>query len=254
MENENKASRDYYVVDLKHIFKALWKKAWLIALVSFLAAGIGLSIAAFLIAPRYASQIMLYVNNNAFSLGSSSVDLSSLTASRDLVETYIVVLDNRTTLEMVIDEENLPYTYEELSEMIHAEAVGDTEIMRVTVTTEDPYEAARIANCIAAILPDRIAEIIEGSSMKVVDDAVPELKKVSPSISKYTIIGFLLGMVAIVGILSVTAVMDDTIHSEDYIVETYSYPLLAVVPDLLDSHSSKEYGYYYSSGTRQKKE
>ncbi len=252
MENESRVPKEYYVVDLKPIMRALWKKAWLIAVVSILVAAVGLFIAAFAVTPQYASSIMLYVNNSSLSLGNTSIDVGSLTASRDLVETYIVILSNRTTLEMVIDEEDLPYTYEDLSKMLNAEAVGDTQIMRVTVTTEDPYEAARIANSIAKILPARIAEIIEGSSMKVVDAGVPDLEKVSPSISKYTIIGFLLGMVLSCGVLTVTVVMDDTIHGEDYIAETYSYPLLAVVPDLLDSSGSKEYSYYRSYGTQKK--
>jgi capsular polysaccharide biosynthesis protein len=115
----------------------------------------------------------------------------------------------------------------------------------VTVTCTDPYEASKIANTIAEVLPVRIAEIIDGASMEIVDTAIPELDKVAPSITKYTAVAMILGFIGIVGVLTVFILMDDTIHDEDYVLRTYDYPILAKVPDLLDS-GSKRYGYYYS--------
>ena len=40
--------------------------------------------------------------------------------------------------------------------MIEAKAVNGTEIFEVTVTSEDPAEAERIANTVVDILPDKI--------------------------------------------------------------------------------------------------
>lgn len=115
--------------------------------------------------------------------------------------------------------------------------------MRVTVTGEDPYEVSKIANCIAEVLPIRISEIIDGASMEVVDSAIPNLNKISPSITKYTAVGFILGIFLSIGIIVIFAMLDDTIHDEEYILKTYNYPILAKIPNLLDMNS-KEYGYY----------
>ncbi len=246
MDNENRSSRDYFIVDFKHVFDALWKRVWLIVLTSLLTAAIGFSMAAFVVAPKYASDIMLYVNNRDISVGGLNISASDLNAAQSLVKTYIVILNNRTTLEAVIEQAQVPYTYEELADMIEATAVNNTEVMRVTVTSKDPYEAAKIANTIAEVFPLRISEIIEGSSMEVVDAGVPNLDKVSPGVAKYTVLGFMGGFVLIVAILTVAAIMDDTIHDEDYIVTNYQYPLLAVVPDLTDDRSG-EYSYYAHS-------
>lgn len=247
MEKESKGSRDYFIVDFRHVFDTLWKRAWLIVLISLLTAALGFSMAAFVVAPRYASEIMLYVNNRGnIDVGGVDITASDLNAAQSLVKTYIVILKNRTTLEKVIEQAQVPYTYEELADMIEASAVNNTEIMRVTVTSKDPYEAARIANTIADVVPQRIGEIIDGSSTVALDDGVPNLNKVSPSVAKYTVLGFMGGLVLIVAILTVAAIMDDTIHDEDYIVTNYPYPLLAVVPDLTDSRSG-EYGYYAHS-------
>ena len=250
---ENKTN-EYYTIDLTHILKTLLQKAWLIILAGILAAVVGFSIAAFVITPTYSSSIMLYVNNSSFSLGNTSFSISSseITAAQNLVKTYSEILNNRTTLERVIDKTGVPYTYRELSEMIVAAPSNDTEIMKVTVTTEDPYEAAKIANCIAEILPIRVSEIIDGASMEVVDSAIPELEKVAPSITVYTAVGLILGVILAVAVIAVMALLDDTIHDEDYVLQNYDCPILAKVPNLLNS-GSKRYGYYYQTKNKENK-
>lgn len=245
MEKQEKTGREYYTIDVLHIFKSLWRRAWLIALCGLLAAAIGFSIAAFAIAPTYSSYIKLYVNNSSFSLGNTSFSISSseLTAAQSLVRTYGDILDSRSTLERVIEKADVDYTWKELSAMITYAPSNGTEIMRVTVTSEDPYEASKIANTIAAVLPVRISEIIDGASMEVVDSAVPDIAKVAPSITQYTAVGLVLGVLISVIALVIFALMDDTIHDEEYVLRNYNYPILGKVPDLLNT-GNKSYGYY----------
>lgn len=257
MDRNEQFNADYYTIDLLHITKSLLHRAWVIVLAGVLAAVIGFSIAAFLIAPKYSSAVMLYVNNSSFSLGNTSFSISSseITAAQSLVKTYGEILNNRTTLERVIEKAEVSYTYKELSKMITAAPSNDTEIMKVTVTTKDPFEAARIANCIAEVLLVRISEIIDGASMEVVDSAVANLEKVAPSITRYTATGLLLGMLLSALALVVIAMMDDTVHDEEYVLRTYDYPILAKVPNLLGHNSKKDYKYrYYSSRKHQKAE
>ncbi len=265
MENTNintNTGNEYYTIDIVRIVRTLWHRAWIIALAGFLAAVIGFGISAFVITPTYSSSIMLYVNNSSFSLGNTnfSITSSEITAAQNLVKTYSEILNNRTTLERVIDKTGVPYTYKELSDMIVAAPSNDTEIMKVTVTTEDPYEAAKIANCIAEILPVRVSEIIDGASMEVVDSAIPELQKVAPSITKYTAVGLILGALLAVILIVISVLMDDTIHDEDYVLQNYNVPILAKVPNLVRSGGKHygyrygyQYGYYYQSKSKSDK-
>lgn len=249
---ENKKN-EYYTIDMAHIMRSLMHRAWLIILSGILVAAIGFSVAMFITTPTYESSVMLYVNNSSFSLGNTSFSISSseITAAQNLVKTYGEILNNRTTLERVIDKAGVPYTYSELSDMIVAAPSNNTEIMKVTVTTENPYESAKIANCIAEVLPIRVSEIIDGASMEVVDSAVPEFEKVDPSITTYTAVGLIIGVLLMVVLLVILALRDDTIHDEDYVLQNYDCPVLAKVPNLLSS-GSKRYGYYYRSKNKSK--
>jgi capsular polysaccharide biosynthesis protein len=238
--------KDYASVDLLHIIKSLWKKAWVIAIAMILVGIIGFSVAAFVIAPTYSSSVMLYVNNGMSVGDIFQLSSSQITGARSLVDTYIVMLQNRTTLNKVIEKADVNYDFEDLEDMIKAESVNGTEIIRITVTSPDPYEAAQIANAIAIVLPARISEIIKGSSMEVVDSAAVNLKKVAPSITGYTVVGMLVGAIISVLALIVIDMRDDTIRSEEYILQNYDYPILAKIPDLTNV-DSKSYGYYYKS-------
>ena len=240
-------SHEYYTVDVLHILKFVFQRVWAIIVSGILAAAIGFCLSAFLITPKYSSSIMLYVNNSSFSLGSTNFSISSseITAAQSLVKTYGEILNNRTTLERVIDKSGVEYDYEELSKMIVSAPSNNTEIMRVTVTAESPYVASKIANCIAEVLPVRISEIVDGASMAVVDSAIPNNQKISPSITKYTAVGLILGVLFSAMVLIVLAMLDNTIHDEEYILNTYTYPILAKVPNLTNI-GGKQYAYYSS--------
>ena len=255
MERQENNAKKYYTIDLLHIVRTLWRKIWVICLAVAIAGGIGFGLSAFIIKPTYSSTILLYVNNSSFSLGNTSfsISLSEITAAQSLVKTYGEILNNRTTLERVKDEADVDYSYEQLSKMIVSGSANDTEIMYVTVTATDPNEANAIANCIAEVLPVRIAEIIDGASMEVVDWSVSNDKKVAPSITQYTAIGMILGALLSTIVIVIIAMLDDRIHDEDYIIETYDYPILAKIPDLVDT-DNKHYGYYYQSRSSSKKE
>ena len=249
MDKKDNAAREYYTIDMVHIFKSLFRRLWVVIIAAMLSAVVAFSVAAFMITPKYSSSIMLYVNNSSFSLGNTNFSISSseITAAQSLVKTYIVILESRTTIEQVASKSGTDYSYEDLLGMIDAQAVNETEVLKVTVTTDDPEEAKKIVNCIAEVLPNRISEIIEGSSMEVVDLGVVNKQKVSPSITKYTAIGFVLGTAVSVLMLVLLAVLDDTVHDEDYVLQNYDYPILAKVPDLLNSTSKSSYRYYYRS-------
>lgn len=238
-------NEEYYTIDVLNILKFVLQRFWVIVVSGILAAALAFGISAFVIAPQYSSSIMLYVNNSSFSLGNTNFSISSseITAAQNLVKTYGEILNSRTTLERVIEKSGVEYDYKQLADMIDAAPSNGTEIMRVTVTAENPYEASKIANCIAEVLPIRISEIVDGASMEVVDSAIPNLEKISPSITKYTAVGLILGVLLSFLVLAIFAMMDNTIHDEEYVLKTYNYPILAKVPNLINP-ANRQRGYY----------
>ena len=241
-------------IDILELAQALWKKAWAILLAAVIFAGSFLACTVVFIKPKYTAQTLLYVNSSNISLGSAKVSISAseLSAAQSLVDTYIVILKTRTTLNDVIAQSGVPYTYEEIinNNMIQAEAVNSTEVFAIKVTSTDPKEAETLANTIGAVLPNKIASIVEGSSARIVDYAVVPSKKSSPSLTKNALIGFVLGAFLAAGAVVVEKLMDTKVRDTDYLKQTYDIPVLAVIPDLTSS-GGKNYS-QYAKGSKKK--
>ena len=247
---------DEIEIDLVALAKALWHRLWAIILAAVIVGGAAFSYARFYITPMYKAEALMYVNNSSFSVGSTSFSISSseLTAAQSLVDTYIVILNTRTTLNAVIKDSKVDYTYEELKDMISAEALNNTEIFSVAVESADPKEAEVIANSIAKILPDKIADIVDGSSVRVVDHAVVPSKKVSPNITKITAVGGFAGAFIAAAVIIILTLLDTKIHDEEYLIQTYDLPVLAVVPNLYRVNESSSYYGTYGSAKKEKDE
>jgi capsular polysaccharide biosynthesis protein len=238
-------------IDWRHLSLSLLRKAWLIVISGILLGMFSIFYNSFFVAPKYSSSVLLYVNNKSLSLGQIDVSMSAsdLSASQSLIDTYIVILNSRETLEEVAELAGVEYSYEEIKGMVTTAKKEGTEIFEVIVTTEDPYEAQHIAACISEILPDRIEEIIDGSSMRIVDEAVVNTSKVAPSITRSAIKAFAIGVLIMILAVSVWAIVDDTIRTDDYITSNYDLPVLAVIPDFESKGSGSYYkNYYYYRG------
>lgn len=242
---------EYIKIDLLKIIDGVIRRIWIVILAMLLCGAIAFSWAAFLIEPLYQANVLMYVNNSSFSVGSTNFSISSseISAAKSLVDTYLVILKTRLTLNEVISTGNLDYTYEELEKMIQAEPVNDTEVFSVTVTSTDPQEAEYIANTIGRVLPAKIADVVEGSSVRIVDFAVVPAEKTSPSIRKYTMVGLMLGLLISCLAIAVLEILDDQITSEEYLLSNFgNIPLLSVIPDMLDDKKRGNYGYYSGYG------
>jgi capsular polysaccharide biosynthesis protein len=183
------------------------------------------------------------------SIGSSKVNITSgdINASNSLIDTYVVILKSRTTLEKAIKEGELPFTYEQLRSKVSGSSEGNTPVFKITVTDEDPEMAANVCNRIVEIMIDQnsgISGIVEGSSVSVIDYAVVARSASSPSYTKNTAIGMLLGFVIACGIVILRSLMDSTIREEEFLLDKYKdIPVLATIPDLLEASQSNYYGY-----------
>lgn len=245
-------------IDVFRILKALFQRLWIILIFTVVFGVVAFSYAAFALEPTYDAEALLYVNNSSFQLGNSSVKISSsdISAAQSLVDTYIVILNTRLTLEEVAEDCELDYSYKDIKGMLTAEAVSGTEIFRVRVRTNNPEHSKIIANTIAKVLPEKISEVVDGSSVRIVDYAVKPAVKSGPDITKITVIGMALGILISCAGIIIWELTDTIIHDEDYLTKTFpKIPILAVIPNLNsdESSSSYKYYYYYSNSNKSKK-
>ena len=71
-------------------------------------------------------------------------------------------------METVIRQSGCSLSSDQLSKMLTIQSVDDTQVFNVSVTAEDQQLAVAIVNTIAAILPEKVASIIDNVSIKLI--------------------------------------------------------------------------------------
>ena len=232
-------------IDLIPIFKVLLKKMWIILLAAIIAGGVVFSASKLLVTPMYRSSFTAYVNNR--SRINSDTDLlssSDLTAAQELVRAYSKILTSREVLISAAKTAGFDYSYEELSKIVTTEVENETEIITVYVECDSPDNAYRLARTIANDAPNQIADIIDGSSMKIIDAPQIETEVYSPNYVRNTVIGAVLGFLIAAAVVVIRFLLDDKVKNENELENRFSLPVVGVIPNMNSSPKGSNYYYY----------
>lgn len=233
-------------VDLLALLRLFWKYLWLIVFLGVLLGVGSLAYTFFCVTPQYSASTTIYINNSIMTDTVTTISASDLSASAQLATTYKAVIKSDRVLDQVIEKENLDMSAGQLAGKISAVSVDNTEILKISVTDSDPKRAARIANTIAAVAPDEISDIIDGSSVKIVDEAKIPTVRSSPNYRKNTFLGALIGVLIGIVFVIIRQVMDVTVHGEDDLeddLDEFGIPLIGVIPDFASATRVQNYGY-----------
>lgn len=218
-------------IDLRELFKALLRRAWLILLCAVI---VGASVLAYTInfvEPTYQASVSIYVNNNS-NKDNAHISSSDLAVALRLVETYVNIIQSDTVLEKVISETGLTLTAGQIRGMLSAKAVGETEMFRVQITSTNPQMSADIANAIAAVAPAEISKIIEGSSAKIIDYAKVPSGQSAPNYSSNAVVGAAVGALLAMVVVIIMHLADVRVKKEEDLLQVQDAPVLGVIPDL----------------------
>lgn len=243
---ENNETHSGFEIDLQHILKVVWRRAWLILMVGAILGAAAWSYAHFMIDATYSSSVLMCVDNQY--PGSPGYSSSQLEAAKILAKTNMDILKSRKVLEEAGKLAGLKYSYGQMRSMVSASANEETHLFTFTVTCKNPYHARRLAHAIGEVLPSVSEKALIGSSVSVIDNAVLNKNPVGPNEGRYLMLGFLVGAFLMLAFVVLEDMMDTTIRSEEYLAAAYEdVPLLAVIPP------SNSTGSKYSYTTKDKR-
>ena len=235
-------------IDIIPILKELIKKLWLIVLVGLVVGGAVFGGAKVFIKPTYRSGFTAYVNNRQTSKENTDFLTSSdLSASKQLVLTYQKILTSNTILTASAKAMDLDVSYASLKSRVSTEVKDETEIISVYVEDKDPQLAYDYAQAISKTAPQYMAQIVEGSSMKIIDYPEFSDRRFQPSYTRFGLIGFLIGALVVIVLVVIRYFMDDTVKSENDIETRFNIPILGVIPDISKASKNRSDYYYYEN-------
>lgn len=240
--------QEYREISLKELLICIWEKISVIILITIIFGVAAFLITKYAITPKYNATIRLYVNNRTEA--TNTLTTSDVAAAKSLVDTYITIIESNSVLDEIAKKVDFEYTPNQIKKMMSAKAINGTEVFEVIITGSSPENTAEIANLIADIAPDKISEIVNGSSVKIIDRAKVPIEPISPIVSKNVVIACLLGLLISSFIVVLVHMFDTTIYSEEDIKDFCMLPVLGIFSDFNQVGQNK-YGYSY--GGRSKK-
>lgn len=223
----NQQENDEAAIDLVELFYVLKKKIFII--LGAFAAGIAVMAmyTIFMVTPIYSATSKMYV----ISPTTSTISLSDLQFGSQLTADYSALIKSREVLTAVIEKAGVDMSYEALNSAVSVENPAETRILTITVTNPVPQTAQELANIVAEVSAEKVADIMGTDEPNVFEQAVEPKSPISPSLKKNCILGGLAGIVIACGIITVMYLMNDSIKSEDDIEKYLGMTTLGVIPE-----------------------
>lgn len=203
-------------------------------------------ICSFFVAPVYEANAKMIVNSRQEQTGSVTND--QITSAQKLVDTYAIIIRSQPVLEPVIEKLNLNIDVEVLAKAVAVTSVNDTQVMQIAVQSKDPNQALQIVEQIVNTCPPIIIEAVEAGSVKTIEPARLRKDPVAPNTNLFTVVAAFLCMVAVVMIVILRFLLDNTYKSETDLRNDLELPVLGVIPDyeycLKQKAEGKEGKYY----------
>ena len=218
-------------IDVFHLFKILWKRKILVALVAIVAGALAFAYSAFIVKPEFTSTTRIYVvnRNQGDKPGLTNQDLQ---AGSYLVKDYREIILSQDVLEKVTSNLKLDLSSKDLANKVKVTVPVDTRIVSISVNDRVPEEASRIANSLREVAAEKIISITRVSDVTTLEEARPAIAPSSPNIRRNTIIGLLGGTVFMVIAVLIVELVDTRVKRPEDIEDVMQIALLGVVPNL----------------------
>lgn len=223
-------------INLGELIAILWGRAYLIISAGIFFALLGLFVSKFVMTPTYLSTTKIFILNKE---EGASVTYSDVQISTQLTQDYAQLIKSRYVLEEVIQRLKLDEDYDDFSSRVSINTPNDTRIVEIRVEDEDPMMAMTIANNVREVASEHIKNVMDIDAINVVETANVPIEKASPSVSRFTFIGGLLGVLLVSVFVLLGYLMDDTIKSSDDVENYLGMSTLALIPLTLQESGDK---------------
>jgi capsular polysaccharide biosynthesis protein len=222
-------------ISLLELFDTLKKRLHLILLITITAALVSGAVSYFYLTPIYQASTQILVNQakNEQSLYNSNEVQTNL----QLINTYNVIIKSPAILDKVVNQLHLNMTTDQLNGKITVGSEKDSQVVNVTVQDPDPNTAAKIANNTAEVFQEQIGKIMNVDNVSILAKATVKANQspIKPRPLVNIAIGFVVGLMAGVGVAFLLEYLDNTVKNEQEVEKLLELPVLGVIATIDES-------------------
>lgn len=214
-------------IDLVEVFFELVANWFKIIISIVLLAAIAFVYSKFLVTPQYTSTSVLYVLTKSTSITS----LADIQTGTNLTNDYMEVVGGRPVLDQVIENLDLDMTYTELGGQLSFNNPTNSRMLEITATNPDPQMAKVIADEVAEVAADYIAEKMDQDPPNIIQNGYISEGPVSPNVMKNTAMGAVGGAVLAIIVIVVGYLLNDTIMTPEDMEKKTGMQVLGSIPE-----------------------
>ena len=212
-------------IDLVELFYRFLEKIHWIILTALIGAAIAGVMVFKFITPIYEATAKIYI------VGSdTTISLTDLQIGSNLAADYQEVFKNWHVHELVDKRLNLDYSYTKLAGMITITNPQNTHVLYVNVKSPDPQEAKVIADTYAQVAREFIATKMDMREPNIFEEAKLPDKPVTPRKARDIVIGFIIGALLAMAVITMKFLSDDRILTSEDINKVGKLATLGMVP------------------------
>lgn len=220
-------------MDIRRILSMLRRKWPFIVILSIVGALLLYIYSSLAVTPIFAAKATMIVNKSQYQAAEQNqMSYSDILLTQKLVKSYTIIMMSDTNLELVKKDLGLDIPVSDIKTFIKISAVGETEVLQITVEHEDAVLAQQIANSLVKVSPPTIIRVIKAGSAEVIDTAKTPDKPVKPVVWQYVLLGAFLGLIFAVAIIFLRDFFDNTFKTEDDVRNALDLPVITSLPEI----------------------
>lgn len=183
--------------------------------------------------PAYVAEVQVRISASLPSRvnTTSRLNLEDINAAKARAATCAEVLKEPSLYQTVIQNNNLPYTVEQLQKKVQIVPKADTEIISLRITARTAQEAKSLAEKFGGTVPNFLSYSVRtGSASAVTSDYIP-LEEERLPLWLLTAAGVPLGMGAAVTLMILLKLFLDLVICHEDLTVQYDCPVLADIPE-----------------------
>ena len=218
-------------INLKELLDYFVSKWFMVAIAAVVCVVFGAVYTMFFKTPLYNSYTtMVLTTNNENTNINQTITQSDITLNKNLISNYRVIMKSHSILNQVINNLDLNMTTDELKKLVSITTEDDTEIIRISVNSEDKNVSKDVANEIARVFSNDVARYYSIKNVAIVDYAEVANNPYNISLTKTVVLAMLIGIVLACAAIFIMFYFDTTIKNTEEIETKIGLPTLGVVP------------------------
>lgn len=220
-------------LDLRELFEMFWNKKIKIILIVAIFAVIGVIYSIGFVVPEYTAFTKLVLagqSSDPTGNTTEAITTTDLTINSKLVGTYSELVTSNDVVRQVITNTGINISEEALKSSIEVSSVEDTDVIKISVTNQNPTYATKLTNETAKAFMEKVAEIYNINNVHVVDEAEEPQSPSNVNHLKDVVIFTFIGVVIAVGYVLIANMLDNTIKTREEVERLYKVPVIAEIP------------------------